>query len=557
MDYKERYEQALKKARDNYNAADSANINVNSFKNTLIALFPELAEDEDEKIKNQIINFIEEYGNPIHCEWQKDWISWLEKQKSIELNQDDEKIRKWLIAQLQIKIGDNATLNNMIYKAIAWLKKQGKEVADSQQNKDNMKDCISMCLTDADEQRFNDYDTTLKECIDWLENQGEKPNPYSGTSFEYNGHTWGMCARDGGVEILMDSELKAFVSLDKSFIYPIRTKSDLETIKEEEIGSNNKVESKFEVDDWILYSGDHYEGVRHITKIDENGYYIERNGLPHGIIPFDHEIYMRLWDIAKDAKDGDVLATNDWVFIFKQMNSNGKPTCYCHYDIELGFHIDANANSYIATGSEIYPATKVEHDLLFQKMHEAGYEWDADKKQLGRIIDEKQIKKNLQDNSFRKMFEQKSAWNEHDEYTLKGIVDEIEANKSSGPVYDIKTYDRFLNWLKSIKERVQPQLKQEWGKEDEKMQNNLIKLLSNMSRYIFPDLNSPNFSYYSEEINWLKSLKPTWKPSDEQMEMLKELVDDNDQRYFYSTLKSLYNDLEKLKRINYDTERSN
>ena len=287
MDYKERYEQALKKARDNYNAADSANINVNSFKNTLIALFPELAEDEDEKIKNQIINFIEEYGNPIHCEWQKDWISWLEKQKSIELNQDDEgirkailnyftkcwgnckddvcgihvedviawvenqksielnqddeKIRKLLIAQLQIKIGDNATLNNMIYKAIAWLKKQGKEVVDSQQNNDNMKDCISMCLTDADEQRFNDYDTTLKECIDWLENQGEKPNPYSGTSFEYNGHTWGMCARDGGVEILMDSELKAFVSLDKSFIYPIHPKSDPETIKEEEIGNNNKV----------------------------------------------------------------------------------------------------------------------------------------------------------------------------------------------------------------------------------------------------------------------------------------------------------------------------
>lgn len=38
---------------------------------------------------------------------------------------EDEKIRKWMIAQLKIKIGDNATLNNMIYKAIAWLEKQG------------------------------------------------------------------------------------------------------------------------------------------------------------------------------------------------------------------------------------------------------------------------------------------------------------------------------------------------------------------------------------------------------------------------------------------------
>jgi hypothetical protein len=42
--------------------------------------FPELKESEDERIRNQIISFIEEYGNPTHCEWQKNWIAWLEKQ---------------------------------------------------------------------------------------------------------------------------------------------------------------------------------------------------------------------------------------------------------------------------------------------------------------------------------------------------------------------------------------------------------------------------------------------------------------------------------------------
>lgn len=46
-----------------------------------------------------------------------------------------------------------------------------------------------------------------KDIIAWLEKQGE-PNPYSGVSFKYNGHTWGMCARDGGVEILVDGEIK-------------------------------------------------------------------------------------------------------------------------------------------------------------------------------------------------------------------------------------------------------------------------------------------------------------------------------------------------------------
>lgn len=45
------------------------------------------------------------------------------------------------------------------------------------------------------------------DIIAWLEKQGEKPNPYSGVSFEYNGHTWGMCARDNGVDISLDEQL--------------------------------------------------------------------------------------------------------------------------------------------------------------------------------------------------------------------------------------------------------------------------------------------------------------------------------------------------------------
>ena len=53
----------------------------------------------------------------------------------------------------------------------------------------------------------------------YIEKQGEqKPNPYSGVSFEYNGHIWGMCARDGGVEILMDGNITSRVFHDKNNI---------------------------------------------------------------------------------------------------------------------------------------------------------------------------------------------------------------------------------------------------------------------------------------------------------------------------------------------------
>ena len=48
----------------------------------------------------------------------------------------------------------------------------------------------------------------------------------------------------------------------------------------------------------------------------------------------------------------------------------------------------------------------------------------------------------------------KPAWSEEDERNLEGIIDEIEVNKNNAPDYDLATYDRFLSWFKSIKERM-------------------------------------------------------------------------------------------------------
>ena len=75
----------------------------------------------------------------------------------------------------------------------------------------------------------------IDDCIDWLEKQCE-PNPYSGVSFKYNGHTWGMCGRDNGVEILVDGEIKERIFLDNK----PKGKSALEAIKEEKVDNTNK-----------------------------------------------------------------------------------------------------------------------------------------------------------------------------------------------------------------------------------------------------------------------------------------------------------------------------
>ena len=39
---------------------------------------------------------------------------------------------------------------------------------------ERIKKCIGMCLTDATEQRFEDFNTTLKDCLSWLEKQSEQ-----------------------------------------------------------------------------------------------------------------------------------------------------------------------------------------------------------------------------------------------------------------------------------------------------------------------------------------------------------------------------------------------
>jgi len=74
------------------------------------------------------------------------------------------------------------------------------------------------------------------EVIAWLEKQGE-PNPYSGTSFKYNGHTWGMCARDNGVEILIDGQLKCSVFTEDTNTKEMFIKA-LERVEEENSRGN-------------------------------------------------------------------------------------------------------------------------------------------------------------------------------------------------------------------------------------------------------------------------------------------------------------------------------
>ena len=139
---------------------------------------------------------------------------------------------------------------------------------------------------------------------------------------------------------------------------------------------------------WILAIGDIYkilyvEQSGYITRVTIKGIKDDRTltiGESDFIDMFKH------WSIL-DAKDGDVLFTSSTAshetFVFKGIDEKGNVKCYFAYDSEDGFR--EGTYHFIGRAANCKPATKEWRDLLFQKLKEAGYEWDADKKELRKI----------------------------------------------------------------------------------------------------------------------------------------------------------------------------
>ena len=105
--------------------------------------------------------------------------------------------------------------------------------------------------------------------------------------------------------------------------------------------------------------------------------------------------------------------------------------------------------------------------------------------------------------------------------------DERDFNVIYGIIYNscnAEDASRLIEWLKNLKDRVQPQPQQQWSEEDEAIWAEISDLLWEGYKQ-----SSSKFSW-DDIRNWvnpkLKSLKDryTWKPSDEQIDALKKLV---------------------------------
>lgn len=144
--------------------------------------------------------------------------------------------------------------------------------------------------------------------------------------------------------------------------------------------------------------------------------------------------------------------------------------------------------------------------------------------------------------------EQEPAWSEEDSKRIDYICDFIWKNRK-GDTDEIYQQEQDVNWLKSLKERVQPQNNSITDEELEQAKKDAYNDALDKIEYHSGEPTFADGWHAAIDCIKKKSFKPNlqWKPSDEQMDALLGIMIESGFDYIdYNTLESLYNDLKKL-----------
>lgn len=272
----------------------------------------------------------------------------------------------------------------------------------------------------------------------------------------------------------------------------------------------DKVEPNFKVGDWVATS---YGKVNQVVSVDKYG---DGYTLNDGVYFSGSWCDMyHLWTI-QDAKDGDVLAWDDikCIALFKNIydedsfNSYGfVGGCTGTFESRQSYHDIEGA----------HPATKEQRDTLMKAMADAGYAFDFEKKELKEIENEEY---------------------DGDDYGIDSLWHAIHIlKKTLGKVDGYQSDDGILEHKCAIS-AVDKLYKHEpaWCAEDTFMVQRICKYLDAAKKYYVDS------SEVRECIDWLKSIKEryTWKPSEEQIESLKQAKTDAFGKPYFNALASLY-----------------
>ena len=311
--------------------------------------------------------------------------------------------------------------------------------------------------------------------------------------------------------------------------------------QEEKVDNANNIVPKFHEGDWIVQG----DNILKIRCVGGTHYCFETvGGYVDDMLVSEIDSQFHLWTIA-DAKDGDVLAVNNEVFIYahrKQMYCIA--VAHCFVDSAGGFYLGGEF-LYEENGT-IFPATKEQRDTLMKAMTDAGYAFDFEKKELKKIEPKLKVK---------------YAGSEYNVLEIKefpgGIIYYGIEDESNHIVYVLPDNCEIISGY-GEKEKGSPyptkpatfsQQNPVWSEEDD---YNVQCLAAKVTS----DIQNGNVGRNQELIDWLKSLKDRvqpqkqWKPSEEQMDALEHFVRsigesgyacpyDNDTKLIYSLLEQL------------------
>lgn len=564
MNYEKKYKKLKADIKNAYLFAQT-----NSTKAVLEHILPELRESEDERIRNEIVAFVEQAihrggGTPIPQEQEDCWIAWLEKQR-----ESQNEVRYWTEEEIEPIISDylrGAEHYGGMIARLRCLKPKSLEKQEEPIDKEKVmigarkdvalsimdfldRNTLGMCLSNMECEYLVDaivnskWDKVygyMKKKLEKQWNKNTKDNKpqvnhsvlmqttYGIAEGEWKGEDWYIYRWAG---IIKDNKVIAWIELSdiekqskeskvEEAMREVEEKTEAFTAAHQ--GENadvilaemrGEIEPKFHEGEWII--SNNKKSIYQIIEVKRGIYVIRDNADNHeyhiGIEAADKS--GRLWNIS-DAKAGDVLAFDDSEHILLVKESHHsvwswRLSCWCHLldgDFEvLEYHTKVDG---------LHPATKEQSDNLFAKIHEAGFAFDFEKKELKKIdeevngedygidglwhaqrilektlgsVDSYQTDDGILDHkaaitAVKNLYEQKPAWSEEDEKQLNDIIELLPGL--------LNRHD----WLKSLKIRVQP--KQGWSEEDEKMLDNCINALGDSS-----------FANTYEIEEWVKSLR--------------------------------------------------
>lgn len=369
-------------------------------------IFPELKESEDEKIRNEIIKFLElPHPQFVGKRHQEEWIAWLENQVPI----DEEKVLIGARRDVALSIMDFLD-RNTLGMCLSSVERADLESAVVDSDWSKVYDYMKKKL-EKQGRHLENYDEAEKEKADfvgdgfiechadfldfkegqtyWLEYVGD--DKYNVRSDNLLGKTYHITPCQ---LYTVFKKLTWLEKQDRDFRYPTtydKAETSITTMeamqkqgKEKAINDTDtpildmlEPNFNFNVGQWIVATG---KRVYLITKID---------GFDVTLVDVDGNEYVfdtsslddaHLWAI-QDAKLGDVLVHNGCTFIFMGVK-NGVVQA-----IEEDFLDGTNPVCFGEPNKDgdYHPATKEERDLLFQKIGESIYEWDDKEKELKKV----------------------------------------------------------------------------------------------------------------------------------------------------------------------------